>query len=85
MSFPRCMDACRYYHDKTGRRLTFEYSLVGGVNDHTEDARELAGLLKGLNGHVNLIPVNPIKEREFCPADQRCDPGISKINLKNTE
>ena len=36
MSFPRCMDACRYYHDKTGRRLTFEYSLVGGVNDHTE-------------------------------------------------
>ena len=59
------MDACRYYHDKTGRRLTFEYSLVGGVNDHTEDARELAGLLKGLNGHVNLIPVNPIKERDF--------------------
>jgi len=59
------MDACRYYHDKTGRRLTFEYSLVGGVNDHAEDARELAGLLKGLNGHVNLIPVNPIKERDF--------------------
>ena len=59
------MDACRYYHDKTGRRLTFVYSLVGGVNDHTEDARELAGLLKGLNGHVNLIPVNPIKERDF--------------------
>ena len=59
------MDACRYYHDKTGRRLTFEYSLVGGVNDHTEDARELAGLLKGLNGHVNLIPVNPIKEQDF--------------------
>lgn len=54
------MDACRYYHDKTGRRLTFEYSLVGGVNDHAEDARELAGLLKGLNGHVNLIPVNPL-------------------------
>ena len=59
------MDVCRYYHDKTGRRLTFEYSLVGGVNDHAEDARELADLLKGLNGHVNLIPVNPIKERDF--------------------
>ena len=59
------MDACRYYHDKTGRRLTFEYSLVGGVNDHAEDARELADLLKGLNGHVNLIPVNPIKEWDF--------------------
>ena len=63
---------------KTGRRLTFEYSLVGGVNDHTEDARELAGLLKGLNGHVNLIPVNPIKERDFVQPTRRCDPGIQK-------
>ena len=63
------MDVCRYYHDKTGRRLTFEYSLVGGVNDHAEDARELADLLKGLNGHVNLIPVNPIKERDFVQSE----------------
>ncbi len=59
------LDACRYFYEKTGRRLTFEYSLVGGVNDTAEDARELSALIKDLNGHVNLIPVNPIKERDF--------------------
>ena len=59
------LDACRYYFEKTGRRLTFEYSLVGGVNDFPEDAAQLSGLLKGLNCHVNLIPVNPIKERNY--------------------
>ncbi len=59
------LDACRYYFDQTGRRITFEYSLVGGVNDTEQDARELAALLSGLNCHVNLIPVNPIKERNF--------------------
>ena len=64
-SMKELMDACRYYFDKTGRRLTFEYSLVGGVNDTDEDAKELSVLLSGLNCHVNLIPVNPIKERDF--------------------
>lgn len=65
------LDACRYYYENTGRRLTFEYSLVGGVNDHKEDARELAGLIKDLGAHVNLIPVNPIKERDFIqPKDE---------------
>ena len=59
------LDSCRYYFEKTGRRLTFEYSLVGGVNDFQEDAKQLSGLLKGLNCHVNLIPVNPIKERNY--------------------
>lgn len=59
------MEACKYYFDMTGRRLTFEYSLVGGVNDTDEDARELIDLVKPLNCHVNLIPVNPIKERDF--------------------
>lgn len=59
------MEACKYYFDKTGRRLTFEYSLVGGVNDTDEDAKELVELVKPLNCHVNLIPVNPIKERDF--------------------
>lgn len=59
------MEACKYYFDKTGRRLTFEYSLVGGVNDTDEDAKELIELVKPLNCHVNLIPVNPIKERDF--------------------
>lgn len=65
------LDACRYYFEKTGRRLTFEYSLVGGKNDSQEDAKELAGLLKGLNCHVNLIPVNPIKERDFVQSEKK--------------
>ncbi len=64
------IDACKYYFDTTGRQLTFEYSLVGGVNDKDEDADELAGLLHGLNCFVNLIPVNPIKERDFSPSDR---------------
>ena len=59
------LDACDYYFDKTGRRVTFEYSLVGGVNDTDEDARELSQLIHGMNCHVNLIPVNPIKERDY--------------------
>ena len=59
------LDACRYYFDKTGRRITFEYSLVGGVNDTDEDAERLVKLVSGMNCHINLIPVNPIKERDY--------------------
>lgn len=59
------LQACRDYFDKTGRRISFEYSLVGGVNDSEADARRLAELLKDMNCHVNLIPVNPIKERDY--------------------
>ena len=64
-SMDEVLGACREYFDKTGRRLTFEYSLVAGVNDSEENARELAGKIRGINCHVNLIPVNPIKERSF--------------------
>lgn len=56
------MDACRYYFSCTGRRLTFEYALAAGENDSAADAEELAALLRGINGHVNLIPVNPVRE-----------------------
>ncbi len=59
------IEACAYYFEKTGRRITFEYSLVGGINDTDEDARELIALIRHLNCHVNLIPVNPIKERDY--------------------
>lgn len=59
------IDACKYYFEQTGRRITFEYSLVGGVNDTDEDARQLSQLIRGINCHVNLIPVNPIKERDY--------------------
>ena len=65
------LEACRYYFEQTGRRLTFEYSLVGGVNDTDGDAAELARMLRGMNCHVNLIPVNPIKEREFVQSEKK--------------
>lgn len=68
-SIRELMDACSYYFDRTGRRITFEYSLVGGVNDTDEDAGELIELVKPLNCHVNLIPVNPIKERDFVQSE----------------
>ena len=56
------LDACKCSMDKTGRRITYAYSLVSGVNDSREDAKSLATLLKSMNCHVNLIPVNEIKE-----------------------
>lgn len=64
------LDACMYYWEKTGRRLTFEYSLVKGVNDNLEEARALADLIGGCHGHVNLIPVNPIRERNFVQSNR---------------
>ncbi len=65
------MEACRYYFKTTGRRITFEYSLVAGENDSKEDARQLCALLSGFPCHVNLIPVNPIKERNYKRTDQK--------------
>ncbi|MDM5327991.1 23S rRNA (adenine(2503)-C(2))-methyltransferase RlmN [Neobacillus sp. CF12] len=59
------MKSVRYYIDKTGRRISFEYGLFGGVNDSVEHAEELASLLKGLKCHVNLIPVNYVPERDY--------------------
>ncbi len=70
-SLEELMEACRNYFKKKGRRLTFEYSLVGGENDSQEDAEELAHLIKGLNCHINLIPVNPIKERSYVQSDKK--------------
>lgn len=72
------MEACRNYFKTTGRRITFEYSLVGGVNDTQEDAKELCELIKGLNCHINLIPVNPIKERNFRQSQKKVI-----LNFKN--
>ena len=64
-SMDEVLDACRNYFQETGRRITFEYSLVAGVNDSDEDARELSSRIHDKNCHVNLIPVNPIKERSY--------------------
>lgn len=75
--------ACREYYDKTGRRLTFEYSLVSGVNDNLDEAKALAALLKGMHGHVNLIPVNPIKERDYVQSDTRAIQAFKNHLEKN--
>jgi len=56
------IEACKYYFEKTGRRITFEYTLIQDINDGDKEAKALANLLKGLNAHVNLIPLNEIKE-----------------------
>ena len=72
------LEACDNYFHETGRRITFEYSMVHGVNDTEEDARELSALLKHRNCHLNLIPVNPIKERDFERPDRK-----NALNFKN--
>ena len=72
------LKACDDYFKETGRRITFEYSLVEGVNDNEEDARELIRILKERNCHLNLIPVNPIKERDFKQPSRK-----SALNFKN--
>ena len=74
------LDACHYYYEQTGRRITFEYSLVGGVNDTKQDAEELTKLIGKFPCHVNLIPVNPIKERDFVqPNKQECQAFRNKL------
>ena len=77
------LDACRYYYEKTGRRITFEYSLVGGQNDSKEDAKQLYELIHGINCHVNLIPVNPIKERDYRQSDRRAIEAFQAYLEKN--
>ncbi|MCR5310913.1 MAG: 23S rRNA (adenine(2503)-C(2))-methyltransferase RlmN [Lachnospiraceae bacterium] len=64
-SIEELMSACEYYFEKTGRRITFEYSLVRDVNDTDPDAEGLIRLAGRVGAHINLIPVNPIKEREY--------------------
>jgi len=59
------MKACRDYFDYTGRRVSYEYSLINGVNDTEECAHQLGRLLKGQVAHVNLIPINEVKERDY--------------------
>ena len=59
------LGACRYYIEKTGRRVTFEYAVISGVNSSDADADRLSDLLRGMNCHVNLIPVNKVRERNY--------------------
>ncbi|MBQ1962775.1 MAG: radical SAM protein, partial [Clostridia bacterium] len=62
---------CKEYTKHTGRRISFEYAVIAGVNDTSERAKELIGLLGGWMNHLNLIPVNPTKETNYRPADRK--------------
>lgn len=64
-SISQLMEVCRYYIKKTNRRISFEYTLISGVNDNSAEAEKLLKLLHGMLCHVNLIPVNPVKETGF--------------------
>ena len=77
------MDAFRYYYEKTGRRLTVEYSLAEGINNEESHAKELSKLLRGYNCHVNLIPINPIKERNYIKSDNTKVQKFKNILEKN--
>ena len=64
-SISEILDACKYYFNKTNRRVVFEYVLVKDKNDSFEDAKRLANILKGFPTHVNVIPLNPVEERDL--------------------
>ncbi|WP_416176335.1 23S rRNA (adenine(2503)-C(2))-methyltransferase RlmN [Clostridium sp.] len=74
-SISEIIDACKYYINTTGRRVSFEYAMVRGVNDSNICAKKLSMLLKGMLSHVNLIPVNEVKEKDFRKS--------SKSNIEN--
>ena len=81
------MKACRDYFDATGRRISFEYALIDGLNDARDDAIKLADLLKGMPSHVNIIPVNKIKERSFTSdrkAAQRFQKYLEELGVNAT-
>ena len=78
-SISEILKACKYYIDKTNRRITFEYALVKEINDGAEDARALGKLLKGMLCHVNLIPVNEIKENTFKRSSKKAIEDFSEI------
>lgn len=64
----RLMDCCRRYFQTTGRRISYEYAMIDGVNDSDQQADRLASLLKGTPGHVNLIPLNDVEESPLKPS-----------------
>ncbi len=84
-SFPieRLMQACRYYFDTTGRRISYEYAMAHGVSDRPWQAERLAALLRGRPGHVNLIPLNRVKESPLQPSSREAARRFQQILEKN--
>lgn len=78
-SIKEILEACDYYFEKTGRRISFEYSLVSGINDGKEDAKALSKLLRGRQCHINLIPVNEIKENTLKRPSKKTIEEFEKI------
>lgn len=78
----KLLEACRYYVNQTGRRITFEWALISGVNDSEIVARRLASRLKGLNCHVNAIPLNPTTGYQGL-GTKRAQAGKFKMILEN--
>ena len=70
-SLDEVLKACDDYFTQTGRRITFEYSRIAGVNDRPEDTAGLTAILRGRNCHLNLIPVNPVRERDYTRPDRK--------------
>ena len=71
--------ACRRYYDATSRRIHFEYAMIDGVNDREEDARELLRRLKGIQSHVNMIPLNHVEESPLKPSSRQAVQRFQKI------
>ena len=84
-SYPieRLMQACNYYFDTTGRRISYEYAMSKGISDRPWQAEKLASLLKGRPGHVNLIPLNPVKESAVQPSTREAVRRFQQILEKN--
>ena len=75
----RLLDACRRYYQKTGRRISFEYAMIDGVNDTPEAAKELIGKLKGMGAHINLIPLNHVEESPLKPSSKQAVSHFQKL------
>ena len=73
------IDACERYFAATGRRITFEYAMINGVNDSPEQAEALAKLARRVKAHINLIPLNHVEEREFAPSAPERMRAFTKI------
>ena len=73
------LDACRRYYKKTGRRISFEYAMIGGVNDSPEAAQLLIKRLKGMSAHVNLIPLNHVEESPLKPSTKQAVARFQQI------
>ena len=73
------LTACRAYYEKTGRRISFEYAMIDGVNDRPEDAKLLLKRLKGMGAHMNLIPLNHVEESPLKPSSRKAVAQFQKI------